>query len=318
MTTKLTVDCSDDGSGMAEAIAPLRTGVDICYDTVGDPTDQALLLIMGLGGQLIWWDDEFCDALAGEGFFVIRFDNRDAGRSSRIHGGGGSRAQLVRTFVGHRSTAPYSLRDMAEDGFALLDHLGVARAHVCGVSMGGMIAQTMAIAHPDRVLSLISIMSTTGRRTVGWQDPRLAPLLLAPRQHSREDYVNASERLWELIGSPAYPVDRDRVRGRAAQTWDRGVSAAGVNRQTMAILAAPDRTPALRRLDVPATVIHGTADRLVHSSGGRATAQAIPGAQLLLVPGMGHDIPPEVAPQVIDAVRRTAARAGERPMLRQP
>ena len=303
---------------MAEAIAALSTGVDICYDTVGDPSDQPLLLVMGLGGQLIWWDQALCDELAAAGFFVIRFDNRDAGRSSRVDGAGGTRAQVLRAFCGDRRAAPYSMRDMAEDAFALLDDLGIARAHVCGVSMGGMIAQTMAIARPDRVLLLVSMMSTTGRRTVGWQDPRLAPLLWAPRQRSREDYINVSERLWQLIGSPAYPFDRDRIRARAGETWDRGVSVAAVTRQMLALLAAPDRTAALRRLDVPTLVVHGTADRMVHPSGGRATARATPGARLLMVPGMGHDIPPEIWPGLIDAMAQTAARADQRPTLRSP
>jgi pimeloyl-ACP methyl ester carboxylesterase len=300
---------------MAESIASLSTGVDICFDTTGDPADQPLLLVMGLGGPLIWWEDGLCDLLAAAGFFVIRYDNRDVGRSSRLAGGGGS-ARWLRAVLRDSRAAPYSLADMAEDAVALLDHLGIGSAHVCGVSMGGMIAQTLAITHPQRARSLLSIMSTTGRRSVGWQHPRLFPLLFGPRRRSRQEYIEAAVALWTLIGSPAYPFDAERIRTRAAQTWDRGVDAAGVNRQTLAILAAPDRTPALRRLHLPATVIHGTADRLVHFSGGRATARAIPDAELELVPGMGHDLPPQLWPQLVRAVTRTAARAADGPSPR--
>jgi pimeloyl-ACP methyl ester carboxylesterase len=179
---------------------------------------------------------------------------------------------------------------------------------VVGVSMGGMIAQTIAVHHRDRVRSLTSIMSTTGRRTVGWQDPRLAPMMLVQRS-SREAYIETSARLWRIIGSPAYPDTAEAVKERAAETWDRGVSRAGVSRQVAAILTQPDRTRELRTLDVPALVIHGLDDKMVHVSGGRATARAIPGAELLLVPGMGHDLPTQLHDVFVDAIERTAARA---------
>jgi pimeloyl-ACP methyl ester carboxylesterase len=172
-----------------------------------------------------------------------------------------------------------------------------------------MIAQTMALLHPDRVRSLTSIMSTTGRRSVGWQDPRLLPLLLARRSQSREHYIAASARLWKIIGSPLYPDTTESVRERAAETWDRGVSAAGVARQMGAVLTQPDRSRALRSLRVPTLVIHGTADKMVHVSGGRATSQAVPGSELLLVPGMGHDVPPALHQTFVDAIRRNADRA---------
>jgi pimeloyl-ACP methyl ester carboxylesterase len=170
--------------------------------------------------------------------------------------------------------------------------------------------QTMALAHPDRVASMVSIMSTTGRRTVGWQDPRLLPMLLAPRQSSRDAYVDTSLRLWQLIGSPGYPDDEESTRSRAGETFDRGVSRAGVTRQMMAILTQPNRTEALRRLHLPAAVIHGTADRMVHVSGGRSTAAAIPGCELVLVEGMGHDVPKALHQTFADVIRRTADRAG--------
>jgi pimeloyl-ACP methyl ester carboxylesterase len=282
-------------------------GLEICYQTFGDPADEALLLVMGLGGPMTWWDPVFCQKLADRGFHVIRYDNRDTGRSGRARGRV-TRRQIVQAALGRPVRAPYSLTDMAHDGIALLDHLGHEKAHVVGVSMGGMIAQTMALAFPDRVLSLTSIMSTTGRRFVGWQDPRLAPLLLAQRS-SREAYIATSARLWKLIGSPLFPDTADTIRERAAETWDRGVSRAGVGRQMLAILTQPDRTRELHRVDVPTLVIHGLADKMVHVSGGRATARAVPGAELLLVPGMGHDVPEKLQDDFVEAIARTAARA---------
>jgi pimeloyl-ACP methyl ester carboxylesterase len=297
---------------MGEAVVAVGTGVEICFDTIGDPAQRPLLLLMGLGGQLTWWDPELCALFAARGFFVIRFDNRDAGRSSRVPSAPVSRQSILRAALGDQTVAPYSLRDMAADAFGLLDHLGIGQAHVAGVSMGGMIAQTMAIAQPDRVSSLVSIMSTTGRRTVGWQDPRLLPRLAAPRQRSRADYVSNAERFWGLIDSPAYRTDQERLRDRAGDTWDRGVSSAGVTRQLLAVLTARDRTSELARLDIPAAVVHGSADRLVHVSGGRATAAAIPGAELVVLPGVGHDLPPQIWPQLVDVIDRTAARSARR------
>jgi pimeloyl-ACP methyl ester carboxylesterase len=291
-----------------EQIAGLSTGVDICFQTFGEPDGDPLLLVMGLGGPMTWWSPEFCQLLADHGFFVIRFDNRDTGRSSRIRGRI-NRRMIVRSFMGMRPRTPYSLQDMADDAFALLDHLGIDAAHVAGISMGGMIAQTMALSEPKRVLSLTSIMSSTGRRSVGWQDPRLLPLLLARRSETKEHYVEASARLWKLIGSPLYPDSTDSVRERAAETWDRGVSASGVARQMGAILTQPDRSRALRSLRVPTLVIHGTSDRMVHISGGRATSHAIAGSELLIVPGMGHDVPEALYETFADAIRRTADRA---------
>jgi pimeloyl-ACP methyl ester carboxylesterase len=282
--------------------------VDLVYQTFGDPVDEAILLVMGLGGPMTWWNPDFCRLLAAAGFFVIRYDNRDTGRSSRVHGRV-NRRMLVRSFWGRGGRPPYTLDDMAADGFALLDHLGIEQAHVVGISMGGMIAQTMALGRPDRVRSLTSIMSTTGRRTVGWQDPRLLPLLLARRNRTRESYVEQSARLWKLIGSPHYPDTTEAVRDRAGETWDRGVTPAGVARQMLAILAQPDRSRALAGLRVPTLVIHGTHDKMVHVSGGRATSRAVPGSELLLVPGMGHDVPIALHQTFVDAIARNAARA---------
>jgi pimeloyl-ACP methyl ester carboxylesterase len=294
-----------------EQTAALPTGVELAYQTFGESTGDPLLLVMGLGGPMTWWDPDFCSRLADAGFFVVRFDNRDTGRSTKVRGRV-DRTMLLHSFLGPSARPPkppYTLDDMAADAFALLDHLGLASAHVVGVSMGGMIAQTMAVLHPERVRSLTSIMSTTGRRTVGWQDPRLLPLLLARTTGTREAYVESSARLWKVIGSPGYPETREAVRARAEETWDRGVSAAGVARQMLAILHQPDRSARLRDLTMPVLVVHGLADKMVHVSGGRATARAVPGAELMLVPGMGHDLPEELFDTFVDAIRSTADRA---------
>jgi pimeloyl-ACP methyl ester carboxylesterase len=295
-----------------EQVARVADGVDICYQTFGDPAAAPLLLVMGLGGPMTWWDPDLCRRLADAGFFVIRYDNRDTGRSSRLTGRVGRRA-LVLGYFGRgplRRCPPYTLDDMAGDGLGLLDHLGIDAAHVVGVSMGGMIAQTMTLLAPSRVLSLTSIMSTTGRRTVGWQDPRLLPLMLARGAQTREAYVESSARMWQVIGSPAYPETREQVLARAGETFDRGVTAEGVVRQMAAILAQPDRSRRLGQVAAPTLVVHGLNDKMVHVSGGRATARAIPGSELLLVPGMGHDLPRELYDTFVDAIRRVASRAG--------
>ena len=265
-----------------ELFAPVGNDVELCYQTFGDPEGEPLLLVMGLGGPMNWWDTELCLLLAAEGFFVVRYDNRDTGRSSRIRARV-TRGQLVRAFSGRRTKAPYS--------------------------MGGMIVQTIAVEHPGRVRSLTSIMSTTGRRTVGWQDPRIIPALLAPRKPGRESYVQTSVAFWGVIGSPAWPAPPERLAERAGETFDRGYSASGMMRQMMAILKQEDRTHRLRSLRVPALVIHGTADKMVHLSGGRSTAAAIHGSELVTVDGMGHDLPPELFATFVEAIARTADRA---------
>ena len=295
-----------------ELFAPVSPGVELCYQTFGDPDDEPLLLVMGLGGPMTWWDADFCRMLAGRGFHVIRYDNRDTGRSSRIPGRV-SRSALVRAFSGGRVRAPYAMSDLAEDAFGLLDHLGLESAHVAGVSMGGMIVQTMAILRPGRVRSLTSIMSTTGKRTVGWQHPSLLPTLLASRGPSREAYVAASSAVWRLIGSPGYPQPKEKTEARAGETFDRGVSASGVLRQMLAVVTQPDRSARLRSVRVPTLVVHGLADKMVHASGGRATAAAVPGAELLLIDGMGHDLPRALFETFTEAIRRNADRAADRP-----
>ncbi len=262
-------------------------GITIEYETFGDPSDPAVLLICGLGSQLIRWDVELCVALADAGFYVIRFDNRDVGLSTWLD-------DLP------PSPPPYTLVDMADDAAGLLDAMGIRAANVVGVSMGGMIAQTLAIAHPDRVLTLVSIMSTTGDRGVGQSTPEALAALRSPRPSDREAAIELGVTLSLLIGSPGYPADEQRERDRVAASFDRAFHPTGFVRQLAAITAQPDRTEALHGVRVPALVIHGDADPLIAPSGGRATAAAIPGARLKLVGGMGHDLPPQLFDELVD------------------
>jgi pimeloyl-ACP methyl ester carboxylesterase len=290
---------------MAEERAAVN-GIEIVYETIGDPSKPPLLLVMGLGTQLIHWDLELCERFADRGFHVIRFDNRDAGRSTYIDA---PVPNIRRAMAGLKIDAPYLLHDMADDAFGLLDHLGFEAAHVAGASMGGMIAQTMAIRRPERVLSLTSIMSTTGERRAGRPKLRVWGVLLRRAPRDKDAAVEYFVRVFHMIGSKGFPVDEDRIRAHAAEAYDRGHDPAGTGRQLAAIMASGDRTDRLRGLQVPTLVFHGRDDPLVPFRGGRATADAIPGARLIAIPGMGHDLPREVWPQLVDAVAETAARA---------
>jgi pimeloyl-ACP methyl ester carboxylesterase len=285
-------------------------GIEIAYQTLGDPADPPLLLVMGLGMQLIHWDLELCEELADSGYHVIRFDNRDAGLSTHIDA---PVPPIVRAMAGFQIDSPYLLTDMADDTFGLLDGLGIERAHVMGVSMGGMIGQTMAITRPERLLSLTSIMSTTGERRAGMPKLRVWSLLMRRAPSDREAFQDYFVRMFRIIGSPGFPQDEARVRELAAATLDRAHNPAGTARQLAAILASGDRTPALRRLQVPTTVIHGTDDPLVPFRGGVATARAIPGAELVAIPGMGHDMPREVWPRFHEALAKNSERAAATP-----
>lgn len=305
MTAQSTVSVSD------EQFAQVSPDITLCFQTFGSPDDPPLLLVMGLAGPMTWWPGRLCEHLAQAGFFVIRFDNRDTGRSSRGQGRI-NRKQIVSTFLGgsrFAGTTPYSMANLAEDAFGVLDHLGLDSAHVCGMSMGGMIVQTMAVAQPDRVRSMTSIMSTTGKRFVGRQHPSLFPVLLGGAA-DRDTYIAQSQRTWRLIGSPRYPTPREVLAVRAAETYDRGVSRSGILRQIGAVLTQPDRGPALETLELPAAVIHGNADKMVHVSGGRETAARIRGAELTVIDGMGHDLPEPLWSMYVDIIRRTARRAG--------
>ena len=280
--------------------------VELVYETIGDPSDPALLLVMGLGMQLIHWDREFCEGLAERGFQVIRFDNRDAGLSTKIDA---PVPNVMRAMAGLRIQAPYLLSDMADDSFGLLDHLELERAHVVGVSMGGMIAQTMAIRRPERVLSLGSMLSTPGDRRVGTPKLRVWSVLMRRAPQDRDAYIEYFVRVFRMIGSPGYRVDDERMREQAAATYDRCHYPAGTARHLGAVLASGSRSAALRRLDVPTVVIHGRSDPLVPFRAGVATARAIPGAELIAIPGMGHDLPRELWPRFTDALAKNAERA---------
>jgi pimeloyl-ACP methyl ester carboxylesterase len=284
--------------------------VEICYETFGDPADPAMLLIMGLGTQMLAWHEEFCEQLASRGFFVIRHDNRDIGRSSRLrHLGTPPLWKIVR-----RDRHPaYSLADMAADSVGVLDHLGIQRAHVVGASMGGMIAQTIAIRFPHRVLSLVSIMSNTGSFWTGQPAMGMYALLLKPAPSDRDAYIRHGVELFTKIGGSGYAPDVEDLRDIAARSFDRGRDADGPLRQLHAIVADRNRETHLRRLRVPTTVIHGAEDKLVRPSGGRATAKAIPGARLLEIEGMGHGLPRGAWPTIIDAIVENAGRAAAEP-----
>jgi pimeloyl-ACP methyl ester carboxylesterase len=278
--------------------------IDLCYETFGDAAAEPLLLVMGLGSQMVMWEDEFCETLAARGFRVIRFDNRDVGRSTILTKAGiPTRREL---FMRDRRAARYLLADMADDAVGLLDHLDIDAAHVVGASMGGMISQQLAIDHGDRVRSLVSIMSTTGSRRVGQPSPFMLPMLLRRPARHREAYIADFITTFTAIGSRTYRPDPVWLRKLAERCWERGYHPDGSARQLMAIQASPDRTPQLRSLRMPVTVIHGNQDRLVMRSGGRATARAIPGAKLILLGGMGHDMPHELWPQLIDAIAANA------------
>jgi len=289
-----------------ELTAPAN-GIEMVYEAFGDPADPTVLLIMGLGVQMLGWDAEFCELLAGRGFHAVRFDNRDVGRSTKIEGG--PRPDLMAAAMGDASSASYTLDEMADDCAALLEHIDVEGAHVVGASQGGMIAQALAIRHPGRVLSLASIMSTTGDPAVGQPHPEALPALLARPPADLQEYAEFVVGAFRIIGSPGFEADEEKLRERARASFERGYYPDGTARQLLAILASGDRTEALRRLDVPTVVIHGTDDILIDVSGGEATAAAIPRARLELIPGMGHDLPRQLWPRFVDLIAENAARA---------
>jgi pimeloyl-ACP methyl ester carboxylesterase len=283
--------------------------VELVYETIGDPADAPMLLVMGLGMQLIHWDRGLCELLAERGFHVIRFDNRDAGLSTKIRG---PAPNVMRLMAGLPGPVPYLLDDMAGDTLGLLDHLGIERAHVVGTSMGGMIAQTMAIRRPERVLSLGSMLSTTGDRRAGTPKLRVWSSMMRRAPQDRDAYIRYFARVFRTIGSPAYRMEDERMRELAAATYDRSHYPAGTARQLGAIMASGSRTAALGNLDVPTVVIHGEADPLVPLRAGRATARAIPNSELITIPGMGHDLPQQLWPTFVDAIAKNAERAATR------
>ena len=283
-------------------VAPTN-GIHLSYEDRGGP-GEPLLLVMGLGAQLTSWPPAFVDGLARRGFRVVLADNRDSGLSTHFD------AVAVNPFEVDPAKVPYLLADMAEDLLGLLDHLGIARAHLVGASMGGAIAQTLALDHPERVRSLCSIMSTTGASDVGLPTAEAVMALLAPPPTSREEALDRSLQVTAVIGSRSHPPDPDEARRRAGEAYDRAFYPEGSGRQLAAMMASGDRTDRLRRLDLPTLVVHGLQDTLIQPDGGRATAAAIPGAELLELADMGHDLPAHLVPRIVDAIERTARRAG--------
>jgi pimeloyl-ACP methyl ester carboxylesterase len=280
--------------------------IEIEYVTEGDPSDPALVLVMGLGAQLITWPQGFVDGLRQRGFFIIRFDNRDSGLSTKFEG----LPDIAALFTGtDLSSVSYRIEDMADDAAALLGALGIAKAHVVGASMGGMITQALVINHPDLFLSATSIMSTTGDRAVGAPTGEAMSALLRPVATSRAEAIQASVEGSIVIGSPGFPTDERVLQQRAAAAYDRSYCPEGTVRQLGAILGSPDRTEGLHGVGIPFLVIHGEADPLVTPSGGDATAAAVPGSRLLTFPGMGHDLPEPLWAATTDAIVATTELA---------
>jgi pimeloyl-ACP methyl ester carboxylesterase len=279
-------------------------GIDICYEIFGEANAEPMVLIMGLGAQMIHWDDDFCRQLAARGFRVIRFDNRDIGKSSKLTGGKRlSPVELLKLrFLKIPVAAPYRLIDMAKDTIGLMNALGIQSAHLVGASMGGMIAQEIAISFPETVRSLTSIMSTTGNPKVPPPTREATAMLMAPPPASKEEYFARYALTWKILRAGSFPEDEALDRYRAERTYERGLNPPGVGRQLRAILASGDRSQRLRAVKAPTLVIHGTADPLVRPEGGMDTAASISGAKLLLIEGMGHALPIPMWPQIIDAI----------------
>ncbi|MCB0860878.1 MAG: alpha/beta hydrolase [Solirubrobacterales bacterium] len=284
--------------------------VEIAFDVHGDPSDPVLLVVPGLGTQMVYWDLPLVEMLTDRGFRVVRIDNRDNGASTVLRHKG--KPALPAMMLGIPRDLAYTLGDMAADAVGVLDYLGVDGAHVIGYSMGGMIAQTMAIEHPERVLSLTSMMSRTGSRRDAFPGVReLAALMRTRPTNTLDSYLGGMETLAAVIGSPDFPTDKERLRQIAAVAYERGIYLDGTARQLHAINCQPKRDRDLARLDVPTVVLHGAADKLVFPRGGRATARAIPDAELRIYEGMGHDIPEQLWPRFVDEIDRVARRAGK-------
>jgi pimeloyl-ACP methyl ester carboxylesterase len=291
-------------------------GIDLCYEIFGAADAEPMLLIMGLGAQMILWDDDFCRQLAARGFRVIRFDNRDIGMSGKLTGGKrlGPLELLKLRFLNIPVAAPYRLHDMALDVIGLLDALGIKSAHLVGASMGGMIAQEVAISFPQRVRSLTSIMSTTGNPKLPPPTREAAAVLMAPPPKTREEYLERFAQTWKILRAGSFPQDEALDRSRAERTFERGLNPAGVARQLRAILASGSRKQRLGSVKAPTLVIHGTVDPLVPPEGGKDTAASIPGAKLLMIEGMGHALPIPTWPEIIGAIDKHAHAASAKAM----
>lgn len=281
--------------------------LEIAYETFGDRGDPPVLMVMGLGTQMIAWPDELCEDIAGRGHFVVRFDNRDVGASTHLDG---VRAPKIRDIALKRRKPPYTLDDMADDAAGLVEALELGPVHVVGASLGGFIAQTVALRHPDLVRSLTLIMTSTGSRLVGQADPRLLGRLLKGRQvGSRDEAGEAAVETFRVIGSPGFELDEARMRDVGRHSYDRGHDAWGYRRQLAAVVAQANRTRHLERIAVPTLVVHGLHDPLVAPSGGIALAKKIRGARFLGFAGMGHDLPRDLWPEFADAITELTRRA---------
>ena len=280
-------------------------GIELVYDTFGDPSAPPMLLVMGLGAQMIKWDEDFCSKLATEGYWVIRFDNRDIGLSSKLTEAGVPNTMAL--MQGLPVEVPYLLSDMANDAVGLLDALDIEQAHVVGASMGGMIAQMMAIMYPQRLHTLTSIMSTTGNPNLPPAKPEVLATLFQPAPAALEHYLKHSLGVSRLFAGPHFAFDEERALKRAIRAYERGLNPAGTARQLAAVIASGSRKEALKSVTTPTLVIHGDADPLLPLEGGIDTAEAIPNAELLIIPGMGHTLPLPVWPQVVGAIARHAA-----------
>ncbi|MFX1364594.1 MAG: alpha/beta fold hydrolase [Promethearchaeota archaeon] len=285
--------------------------IELEYDTFGDPSSRPLLLIMGLGAQMIGWDEEFCKKLLEQDFFVIRFDNRDVGLSTKFEEAGVPNLQklIVQREKGESISVPYKIEDMADDAVGLLTALNIDKAHICGASMGGMIAQVIAYKHPSRVLSLTSIMSSTGNPDLPPPKPEAMQVLLTPPPQGREAIIEATVKNRRIIHGSGLPFDEERARKLAIAAYDRSYYREGFSRQLAAIWGSGNRKEALKTISSPTLVIHGDIDPLVPVEGGKDTAEAIPEAELFLIEGMGHSLPVQVWPMVINAITENAVKA---------
>ena len=281
--------------------------IELEYDHFGNPTDPALLLIMGFTAQMVAWDEEFCKQLADRGHFVIRFDNRDCGLSTKLHGVPSNSDAVIMAAMMETEMppVPYTLSDMAADAMQVLDHLNIERAHIMGASMGGMIAQTVAIEHPHRVKTLISIMSQPGELTVGQPTQEAMELIVTPAPSNRDEYIAFAPK-WQLWQSKKYRSDELSIKA-AIRDFDRSNYPEGGPRQMAAIYASGSRAEGLQKLQVPTLVIHGTEDQLITPSGGERTAELIPNSTLLMVEDMGHDLPQPLWPLYLDAISKHTA-----------
>ncbi|MHA2304452.1 MAG: alpha/beta fold hydrolase [Candidatus Hodarchaeales archaeon] len=290
----------------SEEKAVKANNIDIVFDTfsIKSTSSPALLLIMGLGSQMILWDEIFCKELASKGYYIIRYDNRDTGLSTKFDDAEVPNPMELfqKVMQGVEPETPYKLLDMAKDAVGLLDALGIDSAHIVGASMGGMIAQTVAIHFPERVKTLTSIMSSTGNPELPQPEPEAMAILVTPPPASREENIENSLKTWNLLNGSVYPLDEDQIRLRSAKAFDRSFYPQGTARQLAAILASGSRNEELQKINIPTLVIHGDIDPLVPVEAGRDTANMIPNAKLLIIEGMGHNIPPQIAPQIIEAI----------------